>query len=205
MNVKLTCLLAPWLFTVILHGAPAADYPPRMSDQDVREELGAAPVAHPRLLASAEDFRSLRTQVARGPRLRKISAVVIRDAAQLLEAAPLERKLQGRRLLGESRRAVQRVLTPAMALHLTQERACADRAAREMLAAAAFSDWNSSHFLDTAEMTFALAIGYDWLHAQLEPADRALDLAVILTPGTRRPDGVAPALLKPPSEWRAVR
>ena len=31
-----------------------------------------------------------------------------------------------------------------------------------MLTAARFEDWNPSHFLDVAEMTFALAIGYDW-------------------------------------------
>ncbi|NJM54758.1 MAG: hypothetical protein HC841_01450 [Verrucomicrobiae bacterium] len=39
----------------------------------------------------------------------------------------------------------------------------------------------------------------------LAPADGTLDLAVMLAPGIRRPDDVAPALLKPPSEWRAVR
>jgi len=36
-----------------------------------------------------------------------------------------------------------------------------------MLAAARFSDWNPSHFLDVAEMTLALAIGYDWLFDEL--------------------------------------
>jgi hypothetical protein len=36
-----------------------------------------------------------------------------------------------------------------------------------MLAAAAFSDWNPSHFLDVAEMTAALAIGYDWLYEEV--------------------------------------
>ena len=41
-----------------------------------------------------------------------------------------------------------------------------------MLVAAKFKDWNPSHFLDTAEMTTALAIGYDWLYAVIKPADR---------------------------------
>ena len=41
-----------------------------------------------------------------------------------------------------------------------------------MLAAARFSDWNPSHFLDVAEMTFALAVGYDWLYDQLDRASR---------------------------------
>lgn len=41
-----------------------------------------------------------------------------------------------------------------------------------MLAAAAFADWNPSHFLDVAEMTAALGIGYDWLYEELSEEDR---------------------------------
>ena len=42
-----------------------------------------------------------------------------------------------------------------------------------MLAVAAFDDWNPSHFLDTAEMTAALAIGTDWLYNDLDATTRA--------------------------------
>ena len=41
---------------------------------------------------------------------------------------------------------------------------CVERAWRELEAAANFPDWNPRHFLDTAEMTHAFAIGYDWLY-----------------------------------------
>jgi hypothetical protein len=34
-------------------------------------------------------------------------------------------------------------------------------------------DWNPSHFLDVAEMTHAVAIGYDWLYDSIQPADRS--------------------------------
>ena len=37
-----------------------------------------------------------------------------------------------------------------------------------MLAAASFENWNPKHFLDTAEMTAALAIGFDLLHNDLK-------------------------------------
>ena len=46
-------------------------------------------------------------------------------------------------------------------IHLTGDRAFSSRAEQEMLAAAAFTDWNPSHFLDVGEMTTALALGYD--------------------------------------------
>jgi hypothetical protein len=39
---------------------------------------------------------------------------------------------------------------------------------------AAMPDWNPSHFLDTAEMTMAMAVGYDWLYQELPPEVRAL-------------------------------
>lgn len=32
--------------------------------------------------------------------------------------------------------------------------------------------WNPSHFLDVAEMTGGLAIGYDWLYDDLSPESR---------------------------------
>ena len=49
-----------------------------------------------------------------------------------------------------------------------------------MLTAAAFPDWNPSHFLDVAEMTLALAVGYDWLFDALSAADRATIKGAIL-------------------------
>jgi hypothetical protein len=39
----------------------------------------------------------------------------------------------------------------------------ADRAWRELEAVAAFDDWHPEHFLDVAEMTTAVATGYDRL------------------------------------------
>ena len=54
-----------------------------------------------------------------------------------------------------------------------------------MLAAAAFPDWNPSHFLDTAEMAHALGIGYDWLYDELSDAERATIRTAIVEKGLR--------------------
>ena len=48
-----------------------------------------------------------------------------------------------------------------------------DDAVKELEAAAHFTNWNPRHFLDTAEMTHAFAIGYDWLYEAWTPAQRA--------------------------------
>lgn len=54
-----------------------------------------------------------------------------------------------------------------------------------MLAVAAFKDWNPSHYLDVAEMTHALAVGYDWLYAELSPESRATIRTAICEKGLK--------------------
>lgn len=164
-----------------------ASFPPQLSDDALRALIDRAELGRPRLLIGPGDAQRLREQTQRDPALRPIAACVLRNADAMLRVKPIERKLEGRRLLGESRRAVQRVLTLAMAYRLSGNRAYAARAEREMLAAAAFSDWNPSHFLDVAEMTLALAIGYDWLYDQLDAAARPVVGAAILEKGVRVP------------------
>ena len=79
----------------------------------------------------------------------------------------------GLRLLATSRRVVQRVYTLALLHRLDGDQRYAERAWQELAAAANFPDWNPRHFLDTAEMTHAFAIGYDWLYDVWTPEQRA--------------------------------
>jgi hypothetical protein len=118
---------------------------------------------------------------------RQLADTVIRQAELIIDVPPITRTLEGRRLLGQSRNCVQRVVTLSMAYHLTEDLRYARRAENEMISAARFEDWNPSHFLDTAEMTFALAIGYDWLHAQLDEAARNEIAAAIIQKGVSLP------------------
>ena len=103
-----------------------------------------------------------------------------RECQKLLSTAPVTRKLSGPRLLHMSRRCLNRVTKLAGMFRLEGDERFAERAIREMLAAAAFTDWNPSHFLDVAEMTCAMAVGYDWLYDQLsEPSRREIRAAII--------------------------
>ncbi|MHC4170726.1 MAG: heparinase II/III domain-containing protein, partial [Planctomycetota bacterium] len=74
-----------------------------------------------------------------------------------------------------------------MAFHLTGDTKYVDRCEKEMLAVAKFSDWNPSHFLDVAEMTFAIAIGYDWLYDELSEPSRAKIRSAIIEKGVALP------------------
>jgi hypothetical protein len=65
--------------------------------------------------------------------------------------------------LSASRQVLDRVRTLALVSRFYGDRRYSNRAWQELEAAAAFPDWNPSHFLHTAEMTHAFALGYDWL------------------------------------------
>ena len=162
-------------------------YPPNASMEEVQARIAKASKDHPRLLATRSELEALRASLDGDPLRRAAADAVVRQAEQMRDAAPVTRKLQGRRLLGVSRTCVKRVLTLAMAYHLTGDGKHAVRCKQEMLAAARFSDWNPSHFLDVAEMTFALAVGYDWLYDQLDAAERAEIRAAMIQKGLALP------------------
>jgi oligo-alginate lyase len=129
--------------------------------------------SHPRLLASNTDWERIRKQIQTDPVSSRVFASLENRAKKILAAPPAERLMEGRRLLGTSRLVLQRITTLAMVARVTGDKAYAKRAAQEMLAAADFPEWNPSHFLDVAEMSLALAIGYDWLYDDLSGPERA--------------------------------
>jgi len=129
--------------------------------------------AHPRLFARAADWERVQKQVVSDPVSARIFASLQTKAEGYLSLPPTERILVGRRLLGASRQVLERVTTLAAVARITGEARYVERAALEMRTVARFTDWHPEVFLDTAEMSLAVAIGYDWLYDQLSEADRA--------------------------------
>src|SRR5438270_3257479 len=124
---------------------------------------------HPRLILLDDQLDRLRGQVRDDAGARKIYDQVVRDAKRLETTPPIEYKLVGPRLLAQRRLAVDRIYTLALLWRLDHKRQYLDRGVKELRAAADFPDWHPPHFLDTAEMTHAFAIGYDWLYPDLTP------------------------------------
>lgn len=148
-------------------------------------ELTGLRPAHPRLLATAEDWMLLRQRLAAEPDLAAYHDALLAAARAELDRPPARYEMTGKRLLTVSRAVVQRVLLLAYAWRTTGEAPFARRAEAEMLAVAAFPDWNPAHFLDVGEATAALAIGYDWTFEALAPAARATIRAAIVELGLR--------------------
>lgn len=175
------------LMGLVLSAEPASVAAQAAAELPAESEiLSTLRAAHPRLIALEADIQRVKRLMAGEPRAAEIYQAVRRRADEMLEAAPIEHRLIGPRLLNQSRRCVDRVYTLATVWRVEGSRPHADRAIREMLTAAAFKDWNPSHFLDTAEMTHALAIGYDWLHDVLAPDQRETIRRAIVEKGLRQ-------------------
>ena len=138
---------------------------------------------HPRLLWLPADVEHTRELLRESAVARKCLADLEREADRLQNAPVAEYRLIGPRLLQTSRRVLERVYTLCLLYRLDSKKARLDRAVKELRAAAAFKDWNASHFLDTAEMTHAFAIGYDWLYNDLGEEDRLLFRTAIVQKG----------------------
>ena len=108
------------------------------------------------------------------PLAHRIYLDLEKECDRLLTVPAVEYKLVGPRLRAQCRRVLDRVSTLAVMYRITLREPYARRAAAELRAAAGFRDWNPAVFSDTAEMTHAFALGYDWLYNVLSPEDRIL-------------------------------
>jgi len=156
--------------------SPLVSAAPEVSLQSLR-------AGHPRLIALDSDIVRARGLVKSDARARSAYERLRVEAEKILAEPPVEYRLIGPRLLDKSRRALGRIYTLALLYRLDGEKKHLDRAVVEMRAAADFKDWNPSHFLDTAEMTHAFAIGYDWLYPALTEEQRGWIRAAIAEKG----------------------
>lgn len=85
----------------------------------------------------------------------------------------------GNGILDVARQIKERIKAFSYAYRMTNDTKWSDRAYLEMLNAGSDSwgpstdKWNSNHFLDTAELSAAYGIGYDWLYDSLNDTQKA--------------------------------
>ena len=150
------------LLPLLAAAAPSADQPL----QTLRRE-------HPRLHATPADWDRLKKDVPGNPLLLRWHQDLLRRADDLLKKpAEAYRIPDGKRLLSVCRSVLSRTQILAYAFRMTGAARYRERLWVELDAVCAFPDWNPKHFLDTAEMTNAVALGYDWLHADWTPEQR---------------------------------
>ncbi|WP_349019107.1 DUF4962 domain-containing protein [Niallia taxi] len=143
--------------------------------------------SHPRLLVSSEEFKKIKDQIKTDPNLKTWYERLESETDTMLNAPTVTyNKSDGVRLLPVSRMVLDRVLSLSLMYQLTGDEKYSKRAWEEMSIVADdyyFPDWNPKHFLDTAEMTTALAIGFDWLYETLDSNQKSILKNAIIKKG----------------------
>jgi hypothetical protein len=125
---------------------------------------------HPRCLLDQERVKSIHALVSVDASARDEYAALKERAEEILKE-PVSRFKEGG-LLEVSRSVLKRIYILSFMYRMEHANRYLERAKSEMLAACSFPNWHPAHFLDTAEMTQALSIGYDWLYDSLSRKDR---------------------------------
>lgn len=161
-------------------------FPPR---EFVADQSGVSSFAdnlrpHPRILMPMGYEEKIRQILAsgKGDFLQVIHNQIEDYSNQLLKKDPyLKTSLSN---VNYPREIMGRVMYLSYMYRMTGEEKYAQRAERELLAAAAhYDEWRPDHFLTTSEMTLAFAIGYDWLYDYLSETSKETIINEIKTKG----------------------
>ncbi len=147
--------------------------------------LGNLLPGHPRLIVLDERVEAVKERIKTDAALARYWRETQEQAEKLFKVKPVVYEIVGPRLLTQSRNCLERVTTFAIMYRMTGEQKWVDRAVKELDAAAHFPDWNPSHFLDTAELTHAFAIGYDWLYPALTEDQRVMIRTALVEKGLK--------------------
>ncbi|MET3872607.1 heparinase II/III domain-containing protein [Puniceicoccus vermicola] len=175
-----------------------------MRGQDIASALQTIDLSHPRLLWSAEGVEDMKVLIEEDPQVSGFADHVYETADNLCEEPVLERVMEGRRLLDVSREFLRRILYWGVSYRLTGDERYAERAREEMLEVCGFTDWNPSHFLDVAEMTAGMAIGYDWFFETLSEEDRKAIREGIISQGLEPSYEIDGWWVDYPNNWNQV-
>jgi len=151
--------------------------------------------SHPRLMLKDKDLERLKKLYAKDEVLQKCLRDVLKDADACAEKPMLTYRKIGPRLLHVSRECLRRIYALGLAYRWTGEQKYAEKAKENLLTVCAFEDWNPSHFLDTAEMSHAVGLGYDWLYSYLDVKTREEIRAGLVK------NGLEPALSAYEKSW----
>lgn len=174
---------------------------PSTEEPDVTGEY-----SHPNLFLKEGEEKVLIEKIKSNQYLNRIHDRILVEAQNILLLEENDRVLVGKRLLDVSRENLRRIFILSYCYRTTGDVRFLVKAEREMLKAASFSDWNPAHFLDVAEMTLALSIGYDWLYNDLSEESRSKILNAIVEKGIKpslEPDNYS-SFIDKTNNWNQV-
>ena len=166
--MKIRCLMYLLVTLFLFIGSTCDKSVPETDSTEVENNKAE----HPRLMLLKGEETQIKELIASDAMWKKMHDVIIGECNVIITKPELERVMTGRRLLGTSRELLRRVFFLSYGYRMTANKRYLEKAEKEMLAVSRFTDWNPSHFLDVAEMTMGVAIGYDWLFNELSENTR---------------------------------
>src|SRR5690606_11585860 len=139
----------------------------------------------PRLVLTPAIEKNLKHKIKTDAVVKNYYEAIKLNAQRILGEPFLERKLEGRRLLGVSREMLYRMTILSMLYRIEKNPVVLKRINDELIAVCGFSDWNPSHFLDAAEMSLAVAIAVDWTGKDLPGATSDLAKTTLIEKGIK--------------------
>ncbi len=150
---------------------------------------------HPRLLLLKGEEKRIAPKINGDATYNFLHKIIIKECEAIMGMKPVEKIMTGKNMLPVARECRRRVFYLSYGFRSTGDVRYLKRAETEMMAAVNFDSWNPSHFLDAAELTMGIAIGYDWLRDALsEEVKTALADAIIYK-------GLRPSLLPENNSW----
>ncbi|MBT4139054.1 MAG: hypothetical protein HOE48_14135, partial [Candidatus Latescibacteria bacterium] len=167
-----------WQYTI---NGTSSENPPTGEDM-----LALLKSGHPRIMIDENTVSSVQNILNTDPHAPKWFEHLKNETDKILTEAPSHYELpDGRRLLSVSRTVKERVRA-LMFIHLIEGGdQYVDRTWAEIEAVCNFQDWNPVHFLDTAEMTYAVAMSLDWLHHHWSNAQKETMQSAIIEKGLK--------------------
>ncbi|MBK5278639.1 MAG: heparinase II/III family protein [Bacteroidia bacterium] len=161
----------------------------------------------PKLILTPKIEKELMRKLKTDPLVQNYYNYLKKEADSILTKPLLKRELEGFRLLFVSRAMVERMTTLSMVYRVDKKPEILKRIDAELKAVCNFVDWNPQHFLDVAEMSFAVALAVDWVGNSLPNETVKLAKASLIEKGILRSyneNGERMGWISGSNNWNAV-
>lgn len=151
--------------------SPALAIYDRPSKDTIASDFVATNAQRPKLLVNGERFSQIKAEYANSNTTKSMFEQAKKQADLLLQTStPKAAPKVGNWSLG--RNVTENMLTLGVAYYVTEDKVYAKRAIKELIWACLIKNWNTTHYLDVAEMAVGVGIGYDWFYEEMTPCEQ---------------------------------
>ncbi len=160
----------------------------------------------PKLILTPAIELQLKQKLKTDPTLQHYYGFLKEESERILTLPLIKHELLGFRM-GAGREATRRFGTLCMVYRIDKNPKILSRINSELLAICAFEDWNHQHYLDTAQLSFGVALAIDWTGFALPKETIALAKKALIEKGilpSYNENGVRMGWVNGTNNWNTV-